>query len=173
MGYEFFDEGTPDLGNPAAEARAVKKKAKVKNRELRPVAQWTSMDVAAHWKSEATQAYPMLAAYIGNPVTLAQVLAKRRTEYGETAEVQVEAMRRFLADPRNTRDVGRGKSMWVAFLGFLLHDGRLAKDHLDEAETRSAFAEAEETGTSDKNAHALAALSQFAPASEPVLRSVT
>ncbi len=150
VGYEFFEQPNADTaprrekhtGPTPAQERSLEVKARRhEGRAMRPESDWTSMDVAQHWRDEAMRAYPMKAGTVGSTKTMAQIFAKRAFDLSETPEVQVEMIRRFLADPRLAARANRKLTMLALLLAFCNRNADDVRKYLSGAEDRAKVEE--------------------------------
>lgn len=88
---------------PASKAkRVVSDKRKPATRGKRPVAEWTSYDMATEFSYRLGRKFPMIPGLV-NVKNLAGALAKNRKAYGITAEFEMEVMNLFFGDERRWR----------------------------------------------------------------------
>lgn len=88
---------------PASKAkRVVSDKRKPATRGKRPVAEWTSYDMATEFSYRLGRKFPMIPGLV-NVKNLAGALAKNRKAFGITAAFEMEVMNLFFGDERRWR----------------------------------------------------------------------
>jgi len=147
MGYEFFEQSSPD--ESTVPTKDLRRKAAAKPtttralRTQRPLDSWTSLDLAQHWRQEAMTRYPMKAASVGSVQNLSPIFSARLTNYHETPAMIVEMIDRFLNDSRNVAKVNRDIMMWKLFLAYANAHSASVRDFIDGAEERARIASIE------------------------------
>jgi hypothetical protein len=100
------DEQVGGIGKFADESpRSTPSKKDTKTRGKRPVAEWTTRDVAAEFSFLVGRKFPWLPGTV-NVNHLAGALAKMRKQYQTTALVEMEILKMFMVDEKNFKDVG-------------------------------------------------------------------
>jgi hypothetical protein len=147
MGYEFFEQATPD--ESTVSTNDLRRKAAATStptralRTQRPLESWTSLDLAQHWRQAAMARYPMKAASVGSVQNLSPIFSARLANYHETPAMIVEMIDRFLSDSRNVAKVKRDIVMWKLFLAYANVHSASVRDFIDGAEERARIASIE------------------------------
>lgn len=141
MGYEFFEQATPDESTVSTKDLRRTSKAKTSNtralRTQRPLESWSSLDLAQHWRQAAMTRYPMKAASVGSIQNLSPIFSARMSNYHETPAMLVEMIDRFLGDSRNVAKVNRDVMMWKLFMAYANAHSASVRDFIEGAEDRA------------------------------------
>ena len=147
MGYEFFEQATPDESTVSTKDLRRTSKAKTSNtralRTQRPLESWSSLDLAQHWRQAAMTRYPMKAASVGSIQNLSPIFSARMSNYHETPAMIVEMIDRFLGDSRNVAKVNRDVMMWKLFMAYANAHSASVRDFIEGAEDRARIASIE------------------------------
>lgn len=103
-----YDEGD-DIGGFGLFEEEVKKpvskinKRDPKTRGRRPEEEWTVYDVASEFSYQLGRKFPYTPGLV-NVAAISGALRKYRSQYGTTAVIEMEILRRFFSDERNYRN---------------------------------------------------------------------
>lgn len=123
-GFGLFEEEM-QYGQP--KPKVDKRKSATRNQ--RPQSEWSPNDVAAEFSFRLGRLFPYIPGLV-DTAAIRGALMKYRKQYGTTADVEVELLRMFFADDRNTKNADeQARRIHTRFLGMF-------QTHLKEAYSR-------------------------------------
>jgi hypothetical protein len=120
-GFGLFEEEMSQ-GQPKPKAD----KRKSSTRSQRPQSEWTANDIAAEFSERLAKLFPYTPGLV-NVSAIRGALLKNRKQYGITPDIEMEIIRMFFADARNTKNADENaRNIHAKFL-------HMFKTHLKDA----------------------------------------